>query len=211
MISLPGPKFATTFVALCVLLAGGCATTRPSEPSGSSAIQEPLAVDPNDPSLLWWERDGFDWSRYRGVILEPVEVRLNQNGSAKEVSAQDAADLAEDFRAIVIEELSGQYAIATGPAPDVLRIRCALTEVRPAHPAVNVITSLVAFVPMDIGGAAIEVQFIDSMTGERVAVGIDRKRGSILPGLEGLTRYGHARQAFRKWARELRVAMDTNP
>jgi hypothetical protein len=210
MISLSGTKLATTLVAFSVLLAGGCASTRPSETSGPGAIQEPLAVDPNDPSLLWWERDGFDWSRYRGVILEPVEVRLNPDGSAKQVSAQDGADLAAEFRAIVVEELSGQYAIADDPAPEVLRIRCALTDVRPGNPAVNVITSLVAFVPMDIGGAAIEVEFIDSMTGERVAAGIDRKRGSILPGLEGLTRYGHARQAFRQWARELRVAMETN-
>jgi hypothetical protein len=180
-----------------------CATTQRSRDPSFPA----LTADPKDSSLLWWEREGFDWSSYHAVILEPVAVRL---APQTPVPPQDAERLGEALRAAVVAELTDHYPITDTAAPGVLRIRCALTDVKPGNSAVNVVTSLVAFVPMDIGGASIEVEFIDAMTGERVAAGTDSKRGSVLPGLEGLTRYGHAQQAFREWAHELRAALESN-
>ena len=81
----------------------------------------------------------------------------------------------------------------------------------PVRPAVNALTSAVAFVAVDIGGAAIEVEFLDSLTGERLAAGVDQKIGKRVDGLTALTRLGHAQRAFDEWARELRAALETNP
>lgn len=81
----------------------------------------------------------------------------------------------------------------------------------PVRPALNAATSLVAFVPVDVGGASIEVQFLDSETGERLAAGVDQKLGTTIDGIASFQRFGQAQQAFRDWARDLRVALETNP
>jgi len=62
-----------------------------------------------------------------------------------------------------------------------------------------------------LGAFAIEVEFLDSQTGERLAAGVDQKLGTPFDGVSGFTRLGHARAAFGEWAHELRVALETNP
>jgi len=42
--------------------------------------------------------------------------------------------------------------------------------------------SLVALVAVDVGGAAIEVEFLDSLTGERLAAGVDQQFGKRVNG-----------------------------
>lgn len=197
-------------LALCLPFAG-CATTGAPPPSGFLSGYEDMTVDPNDPSLLWWEREGFDWTRYRGVILEPVVVDLHGDSSRDGVSAEELEKLTAAFRAAVVKELGDGYRVTDTPAPDVLRVRCAITDVIPVRPALNAVTSLVAVVNADIGGAAIEVEFLDSVTGERLAAGADRKLGRRVDGVAGLMKYGQARRAFRNWANDLRFALETNP
>jgi hypothetical protein len=193
------------------LFAAGCATTGPPPPSGFLGSYAELRADPEDPSLLWWERDGFDWQRYRGVLLEPVAVYYHEQAAQREISPADLEMLTDSFRDAVVARLGDEYRVTDEPAADVLRVRCAITEVKPVRPAVNAVTSAVAFVAVDIGGAAIEVEFLDSLTGERLAAGVDQKLGKRVDGLTALTRLGHAQQAFDAWARELRAALETNP
>lgn len=196
--------------ALCALVAG-CVTARPPPPSGFLPSYAELRADPTDASLLWWEQDGFDWSRYRGVILEPVAVRLHDEAFDRAIRPHELDMLAEALREAVVTELGDDYVVTDEPAADVLRVRCALTEVVPVRPAVNALTSFVAVAAVDVGGAAIEVELLDSLTGERLAAGVDRKLGKRIDGVASVKRLGQARKAFREWARELRAALDTNP
>jgi hypothetical protein len=92
-----------------------------------------------------------------------------------------------------------------------LRIRAAITDVAPANPALNVVTTAVAFAPLDLGGAAIEAEFLDSMTGQRLAAMTERKKGSVTNLKGGFTELGHARSALKEWAVELKLALQTNP
>jgi hypothetical protein len=92
-----------------------------------------------------------------------------------------------------------------------LRVRCAITDVIPVRPALNAITSVAGFVAVDVGGASIEVEFLDSMNGERLAAGVDQKLGSAFGGPASFVRLGQARAAFDDWARDLRAALETNP
>ena len=66
------------------------------------------------------------------------------------------------------------------------------------------------FVPLDMGGAAIEAEFLDSQTNEILAAMVDKKMGS--PGKpRGFTKMGYARAAFEDWAKELKKSLMTNP
>jgi hypothetical protein len=201
---------ATAIGAVSLGLAG-CATMSPPPPSGFLASYDELRADPADDSLLWWERDGFDWSAYRGVILEPIAVYYRPEASDREIRPDELKALSNSFRDAVVAHLGDDYRVTDEPAADVLRIRCAITDVIAVRPALNAVTSLVAFVAVDVGGAAIEVEFLDSLTGERLATGVDKKLGKQIDGMASMQRFGQARQAFDEWARELRVALETNP
>lgn len=201
----------TLRIAALGLLLAGCATVGPPPPSGFLGSYDDFRVDPADESLLWWEREAFDWSRYRGVILEPVAVYYHAQASEREIRPDELKKLTDSFREAVIAHLGDDYRVTDEPGADVLRVRCAITDVIPVRPVLNAVTSLAAFVAVDVGGAAIEVEFVDSVTGERLAAGVDQKLGKQIDGMAGFTRLGQARQAFDDWARDLRVALDTNP
>ena len=206
----PTLRFLTLGAAM-LILATGCATTSPPDLSGFLGSYEEFDVDPADESLLWWEQDGFDWSDYRAVLLDPVTIYFDPDAQNREILPDELKKLTDSFREAVIEELGDDYPVVDTPAADVLRIRCAITDIIPSNAALNVATSLIAFVPVDMGGAAIEVEFLNSVTGERLAASVDQKLGTPFDGVSGFTRLGHAKGAFREWAKELRVALDTNP
>jgi hypothetical protein len=145
------------------------------------------------------------------VILEPVAVYYHPEAAEREIRPDELKKLTDSFREAVVAHLGGDYRVTDEAAADVLRVRCAITDVVPVRPVLNATTSLVALVAADVGGAAIEVEFLDSVTGERLAAGVDQKLGKHVSGWTGLTRLGQASQAFDDWARELRVALEENP
>lgn len=207
--SNPWNASLTLCLASCVL--AGCASVGPPPPSGFLGNLEEFQVDPRDASLLWWERADFDWRRYRGVMLDPVAVRFHPLANDRQVRPDELVRLTDAFREAVVAELGQDCAVTDEPAPDVLRVRCAITDVVPVQPVINLVSELAVFVAVDIGGAAIEVEFLDSTSGERLAAGVDQKFGRPIDCIGGLTRLGHARRAFDAWARELHVALETNP
>lgn len=197
-------------LAAAALLAA-CATTPPAQ---SGFLADYAALKPDKygrPGLLWAEKQGFDWKKYRKVMLDPVVVYYHPQAGSKAIQPDELAKLAAFFREAVVNELQGAYPVVAAPGPDVLRIRAAITDVVPASPALNVVTTAVAFVPLDLGGAAIEAEFLDSTTGDRLAAMIDRKRGSSLDLKGGFTELGHAKAAFKEWAADLKKALQTNP
>lgn len=198
-------------VALVLTLLGGCATA-PPEATGFLGDGWQLKPDKyGKAGLLWAEKPGFDWQRYRRVQLDPVLVYYNPRAGSKAIQPDDLQKLAEYFREAVVTELADSHPVTKESGPDVLRIRAAITDVVPANPALNAATTLVAFVPLDLGGAAIEAEFIDSVSGERLAAMVERKKGSPTNLKGGFTELGHARTAFREWAMELKRALKTHP
>lgn len=205
------PFLSLPLIVFVLSLVAGCATPSPPVASGFLGGYEDLTVDPNDESLLWWERDGFNWTQYRAVMLDPVTIYFHPEAQGREILPDELKKLTDAFRDEVVEALGDAYPVVDTPAADVLRIRCAVTDIVPSNAALNVATSLIAFVPVDMGGAAIEVEFLDSETGERLAASVDQKLGTPFDGVSGFTRLGHARGAFKAWAMELRTALETNP
>jgi hypothetical protein len=198
-------------VVLTLALLGGCATT---PPDATGFLGEGWQLQPDKygkAGLLWAEKPGFDWQRYRRVQLDPVLVYYHPRAGSRAIQPDELQKLAEYFREAVVTELAGSYPVTKESGPDVLRVRAAITDVVPANPALNVATTLVAFVPLDLGGAAIEAEFIDSVSGERLAAMVERKRGSPVDLKGGFTELGHARTAFREWSVDLKHALKTHP
>lgn len=195
----------------CVVALASCTTAPPAQ-SGFLKNYADLKPDRHgNPGLLWWEKPEFNWKKYRRLMLDPVIVLYHSGVKNSKIQSDDLKQLTDEFRNIVITELHGSFPVVETPGPDVLRVRTAITEIIPANPALNALTTVVAFVPLDMGGAAIEAEFIDSSNNEIMATMVERKLGTPFDLKSGFTSLGHARASFKVWAAELKKALETGP
>ena len=206
-------KFIKTLLAfvVAIVVLAGCASTPPPQ-SGFLADYPDLKPDRyGNARLLWWEKSDFDWKHYHKLMIDPIVVYYHPKAENKEIRPDDLKRLTDEFRDVVITELGENFPVVNTPGSDVLRVRAAITEIIPASPALNVVTTLLAFVPLDMGGASIEAEFIDSMSNERVAAMVELKLGTPTDLKSGFTSLGHARASFKSWAVELKRALETGP
>ena len=204
-------KRFNVWVVLLIGLIGlqGCATAPVPTDYIGHGIQ--LVPDPEDASLLWWEKPGFNWHEYSKLMLDPVSIQIDQRTVEEKFDPEELAALGKEFIEAVVEKLKPEYPVVNTPGTDVLRVRAAIIDIDTSNPAINLATTVAVFVPLDMGGAAIAVVFFDSITGERLAAMVDRKTGTPLQLIGGFSRFGHARAAFDQWAEALKSALANNP
>lgn len=193
-------------VLLVILLIGGCSTMKTPK-SGFLQDYSEFRVDPKDKSLLWYEKKGTDWKRFKKLMIDPVAVYLHPDARNRAIQPEELEKLTKYFRETVIKEVEDEYPAVDTAGPDVLRIRAAITDVIPVKPVTNVLAVAIIGIPLDMGGAAIEAEFLDSETGERLGAVVDMKLGTPLD-ISGFTPLGHARTAFQRWAKELKQALN---
>ncbi|NCC24620.1 MAG: DUF3313 domain-containing protein [Deltaproteobacteria bacterium] len=202
-------KYGSVFflVMAACLLTSGCA--KPPPQSGFLPDYSALRPDPQDESMRWWEKKGVDWTRYKKLQIDPVVVYFHPEAKNRQIEPDVLKELTDHFRTTVIEEMEGVYPVVDKPGPDVLRIRAAITDLVPANPVVNVITTVGVFIPLDMGGASMEAMFLDSTTNELLGAVVDARKGAPVDKdlLAGYTTWGHAKAAFRDWAVMLRESL----
>ena len=197
-------------LGLCSPLGVGCASNKPPKLSGFLGDYSGLKPLPDDPSMLYWERSGVNWKKYTKLMIDPVAVRLAPGAKKYDIPPQDLQKLAEMFRTEAVAAVRDAYPVVDQPGPDVMRIRAAITDANPSDALMNVVSAAAIFMPIDMGGASMETEFLDSMTGERLAAAVDKKSGSMANPIDmgAYTKWGHAKKAFQQWAKELRDNMD---
>lgn len=190
-------------------LIAGCASTQ--TPSGFLGDYSALKPVPGASGVLYYEKPNVKWKGYTKLLIDPVSVFYSPGAKDRQIQPDDLKKLTDYFRGAVIEAVQAAYPVVYQPGAGVLRIRAAITDIIPANPLLNIVTTAAVFIPLDMGGAAMEAEFLDSVSNERLAAIVDRKQGSPLSPLDiigGFTKWGHAKGAFDKWAKELREALD---
>jgi len=205
-----------------VLLTGfvlcGCAATPTVEHSGFLQGLPQFQTGPSDGMDQVYIRPGADLRKYNRVMLEEVQFFLKQDAATQGLQASELKELADTFHRAVFEALGTAYPVVAEPGPDVLRIRVAITDIVTSNPAVSGITTVL---PVGlavsvgkkaaggsysgVGGASMEVEFLDSMADARLAAAIDTFNGSKMSGFSKL---GATKEAFEFWAKRLRVTLD---
>jgi len=196
-------------VALILALAAvaACGTAPKVPPSGFLTNYEALKPDPNVEGLYWWERKGVVWTDYRALLIDPVEVRVSRSAFKDSLEPGEAKRMANKLRQTAIKALQGNYPLATHRAPGVLELKAALVHLKPVQPAVNVVSAAVLMVPVDVGEAAVEVKFTDSVSGRVQGELVISNQGSIAQIGKVWTRWAQVDDAFVQWAILLRDAM----
>ena len=168
-----------------------------------------------------YKKEGLDLSKYNKVMIDYVEFWISPDAGYKGVNARELSTLADAFYEALIENLKDRYPIVDKPDPGVLRVRCAITDLKPTKPGLDSKSSIIPAgllsdskrkemtgVHAALGMATIEAEFLDAETNERLIVAIDRQVGRKYQFTRGVLKWGHVNAAFKFWAERIRKALD---
>lgn len=198
-------------VLLAGMLLGACEAHRPP-PSGFLSDYNALKKDGKYSEVYWWERAGVPWKQYTRLLIDPVEVRLGAKAretiAREDMTREETREMARRLRDAVVLAVKDRYPVVTEKGPDVLRIRAALTHLDPVSPGANIVSSALLMMPVDVGEAEVEAQFLDSRTNEILGELTVSSKGSVLEITKVWTRWTQVEAAFDLWAKYLRASLD---
>ncbi|MCO6412223.1 MAG: DUF3313 domain-containing protein [Thiogranum sp.] len=145
----------------------------------------PLAQDPDRAGAMIWEKPGVNRAQYTKVMLEPITIFVSPDSEYKGLSAEDLQALSQEFHETLAKTLEPEIPIVSQPGPDVLHLRAGLINVKLAKkkrgllgytPVGIVITAAKDAVGarVSLKDAALEIEALDSVSGERVGVLADK-------------------------------------
>jgi hypothetical protein len=201
------------------LLAGlalsiGCSPLRQRreavEPSGFLRDYSQLKENDQYKAYLSYINPRANWSKYNAIMIDSVSLW----GTTDNVSPEDRQKLTGMMYNALFDTLGKNFAIVAAPGMNVLRLRAALTEAKGSKVALNVVTSVIpqlrllttvggmaADTSVLVGEASGEMEIVDSVTGERLAAGVDRQTGTkaLIRGNKFST-WGDVQSACEYWA-----------
>jgi len=182
--------------------------------------QPEITLEPGPPggAKMRWLKPGVDFSKYRRLMLDPVVFFFAPDSEYKGLDPQELKGLADAFKRRLVDSLKKGYPIVASPAPDVARLRFAITDLRQSRPVLSGITpdAPIGFGEKSrqkrtlhlwsgSGATAGELLVFDSSTHNLIAVAKDKRTIGLK---EKFTKWGSAEDAFQFWAERLRLFMD---
>lgn len=205
-------------LALCCAALVGCAAAPTTTHSGFLKTYPQFQPGPSDGVDQVYTKPGMDLRKYRRVMLDEAQFYLKKSDANQGIQASELKELADTFHRAMFEALGNAYPLVAEPGNDVLRIRLAVTDIELSNPAMSGITTVL---PVGlavsvakkaatgsytgVGGASMEVEFLDSMTSEQIGAATDTFSGSKMSGFSKL---GATKDAFAFWAQRLRITLD---
>jgi hypothetical protein len=156
--------------------------------------------------------DAKNVHKYFAVIIDPVEIYVSTNADVSKMPDRGRTALAAYFQHAITRAVSDAFPVVKEPGPLVLRLRTALIGVDLAERPASEKGSLERAI--DIGKVGVEMEMVDSVTGEQIAAAIDRQNlgSGAMVGSEDISRdekLAAAKEAFDGWAARLRAFLDS--
>lgn len=179
--------------------------TATERPKGTGFMQgyDQMTKDPEDPSTWRWQKSGVDLRVYDHLMIDEIVVVPTPGSETEKLSDELRKRATDAFRETLIARVDPYYSVVDKPAPHVLRLRIAITDLVPVE-------EMEAGKPaIGTGGAAIEVEAMDAQSGDVFIRLIDRISGSAR-GTEAEAKWRAVEGAFLEWADRLLDFMDRN-
>jgi hypothetical protein len=159
--------------------------------------------------------------KYEKIMMDHVVFYFKKDAESREIDPQELKELADAFHKKMADALLGAYPMVSEPGPDVMRVRFAITELEPTTRGLNTITTVVPIglavsvvkkgvtgSATFVGGVTMEVEILDSVTGERLAAGVDSRSGQKYKVTKGVTKWGLVEEIFEDWAEKFKDWLD---
>ena len=211
-------------LSVVALVVAGCATTeqvRSAKTSGFLGDYSQLHPGKGDQAKLVYLDPSADFGKYHTVMIDPVQLWASEDKTTTlgKLSREEQQLLVDYLYVSLHDALEKDYLIVKEPGPDVLRLRCAITEARAAAPVRDLISNVTPFglgityakrivlgTHTAVGIVSVEGELLDGGTGQRLAAAVDRRAGTkVLRGK--FSRWGDVKDAFDFWARRLQTRL----
>lgn len=213
----------TWILLFCLTLAGmlaGCAAGGMKEVRKTGFLGDYSMLKPGgeDRAALLYIKSGVDFKPYDKIMFERVTVWLDKDAEYRGIDPVLLKEMTDHLQQALLDAVKDGYQVVDQPGPDVLRVRVAITDVKPAKPVANTMSTIV---PVGIavaavtklatdenvgtGEAAAEMEVLDAMTGERLAAMVDRRQGGKM-AFRG--KWSDAKDSFDFWAKRFRERLD---
>ena len=139
---------------------------------------------------------------YSRFIVNPVQVRLSSIGTQRHSDPSKLQEISQYAHQQFVTALQkGGYEVVTSSGPGTLILRSALTEVAPSE-----LKPRSFLLNISLGGASIEAEFVDALSGEVVVAVMESQRGKKIT--TGSNDYENAKNVIDRWAVRLVQRLD---
>jgi hypothetical protein len=153
-------RFRSLIAATAIASIAACSTVLPTAHSGFLSDYTALAGAPDGAAASRASADRVDPAR---VTVDSVAWRVTGN-AALSIEEREA------LMALLRSELQQRVkALPAQPQGRPAVLRAAITRVETVSPLLNTLSSLVLTIPLDRGGAAVEIEAVDPQTGRQLA------------------------------------------
>jgi hypothetical protein len=205
---------------ISALLLGGCAAggMKKVEQSGFLGDYSQLQPGGKDRAALLYIKPGVNLRSYDKIMFDRVVVVISDDVEYRAIDPALLKELTDYYQEALFNAVKNGYQVVDQPGPGVLRVRTAITDLKPSKPVANTLSSvtppgIAASLAVKIasddnlgtGEAGTEFEVLDAMTGERLAAGVDRRQGgkAIFHG-----KWDDTKDAFDFWAKQFSTRLD---
>ena len=195
---------AICFGAIISATVAGCATVQnPGQKGFLSDYSKLVEIEENH--LVY---DSGNFGNYSKFIIEPVAMLYRQPEEKRVFDDEELEDLQAHFATKVREALieDDGYQVVEVPGAGTATLRIGITDVDDTIGVLN-ITIYTKITGAGLGGAAMEGELVDSVTGEQIGAVIRWGSGSRILRA-GFTHTGDAKIVIDRWAKSLRERID---
>ncbi len=192
------------FGTILSVLATACATVQ--DPGQAGYLSDYSNLEEIKENHLVF--DSGNLGNYSKFIIEPIAMLYRQPVEKRIFDDEELEDLQAHFATKVRKALTEDdgYQVVEVPGSGTARLRIGITDVDDTIGALN-ITIYTKITGAGLGGAAMEGELVDSMTGEQLAAVSQWGSGSRILRA-GFTHTGDAKILMDRWAKDLRKMID---
>jgi len=143
---------------------------------------------------------------YFAIVVDPIEVYVSTDADEKKVNPESRKALTDYFQHALTMAVSDAFPMVAKPGPLTLRLRVALVGIDVGGQSADA--------PLNIGKLGVEMELLDSETGDVIAAAVDK--ANLGAGAEVAAgsvsrdeKMAAARDAFDEWASRLRAFLDS--
>ena len=195
---------SSTILTAVLIFAGCAAPVSEPEKTGFLSDYSRLELIEND-NLRYV---GESVNEYESFIIDPIAILFERDAENPVFSDKELEDLRQHCVDALTKQLTkgDGYAVVNESGPGVARIRIGLTEVDDTIGLLNV-SIYTKISGLGLGGASVEGEMVDSVTGEQIAAAIRWGSGSRVLRA-GYTHTGDAKIQLDSWAKGVRKQLD---
>lgn len=184
------------------ILAGLMAISLPQAVAGNPQFIDnmpQLAQDTDRPGAMIWQKPGFNRAAYTRVTLEPVTIFISPASEYQGLNADQLKSLSDRFTVALTKALEPEIPVIDEKGAGVLHVRAALTNMKIS----KLSRGLLSFSPFGLmvdssagppfllKDTSLEIELLDSMSGERMGVLVDKAPAAMRgekPSWEGINK-----------------------